>query len=203
MFILQLIFILMTNSHASPTCVPTSDGLLLNLVNPAKTSFVNPVQTHWQLDQNILRVHFEVNAPVLHKKDVYGPNDYPFQYDVVEVFIAVNDPKEHKITYYEYEITPLNQVYNLRLDVVEGKRISTDLPKIDARAKVEGPRWSATLNIPLDSIGWNGDVSFLRGNFYAIIGKKPRTYWSAFLPPQTKANFHKPEFFQSLFDCQP
>lgn len=171
----------------------------LNLVNPEKSTLEKPVSARWALYQNKLRVDFDIQSPVLYKKDVYGIGDYPYMFDVVEVFIAVNDPKENQTTYYEYEITPLSQVYNLRLDVIGGKRQATDLPKIDAFAKVEDSHWTATFNIPLDQIGWNGDLRFLRGNFFAILDNNPRTYWSSFLPQQPLANFHKPEFFKPLF----
>lgn len=185
--------------HTNPAAHPLARSTTLNLVNPQESKMGTPIQTSWKLQQNNLLVEFYVNAPVLYKKDIYQAQDFPYMYDVAEVFIAVNDPKSDQITYYEYEITPLNQVYNLRLDVLNGKRHATDLPNIDAHAKVEASRWSASFNIPLDQIGWNGDVRFLRGNFYAILGNNPRTYWSAFLPQQQIADFHKPEFFKPLF----
>jgi hypothetical protein len=114
----------------------------------------------------------------------------------------VDDPYSKTFSYYEFEVTPLGQVYDLRLDVVNGKRVGVDIEPVVTQARFSATEWSATFLIPLARIGWTGDSGKLRGNFFTIIGKSPRTYWSAFLPQQEKANFHKPEFFQPLFDCQ-
>ena len=62
--------------------------------------------------------------------------------------------------------------------------------------------WSAELKIPLKSLGWDGDPGKIRGNLYSILGPaKKRSYWSAFLPKGAKANFHQPEFFKPLLQC--
>jgi hypothetical protein len=143
-----------------------------------------------------------VNSPVLHKKEVYDSVDYPFQYDVAEVFITVDDPSAAKFSYYEFEVTPLGQIYDLRLDVTNGKRAAVDIAPVLTQARASQDEWSASFSIPLVRIGWDGDASRLRGNFFTIIGKTPRTYWSAFLPQQETPNFHKPEFFQPLFSCK-
>ncbi len=197
---LQTILIFMNFSSA--LCTPKHDALDLNLVHPASTQQSQPVQVRYAIVNNDLQVSFQVNSPVLHKKDVYDSNDYPFQYDVAEVFITVDDPSAAKFSYYEFEVTPLGQVYDLRLDVVNGKRAGVDIEPVVTSARASATEWSATFVIPMARIGWNGDVSRLRGNFFTIIGKSPRTYWSAFLPQQEKPNFHKPEFFQPLFDCK-
>lgn len=190
----------MNNSLA--LCTPKHDVVNLNLVNPASSPLSQPVQVRYELNNDLLEVSFQVNSSVLHKKDVYGPADYPFQYDVAEVFITVEDTSAARFSYFEFEVTPLGQIYDLRLDVVNGKRSGVDIEPVATQARYSDKEWSATFTIPLSRIGWNGDASKLRGNFFTIIGKTPRTYWSAFLPQQQKANFHKPEYFQPLFDCK-
>jgi hypothetical protein len=58
------------------------------------------------------------------------------------------------------------------------------------------------LKIPLKPLGWDGDPKTIRGNFYSILGPAPqRSFWSSFLPKAAKANFHQPQFFQPLLQC--
>lgn len=189
------------------TCASTFDGLkTLNLVNPKKSKLKNPVQVQWNMDEKNLIVHFDVNTPVQHEKKKFGQGDYPFNYDVVEVFVAVNDPKDKAYAYYEFEITPNKQRFDVKINVAEnGKKTSESDIDVGAEATAErtDKRWSGMFSIPLEKLGWKGDLSFVRGNFYAIIGKKPnRTYWSTFLPQQDKAQFHLPEHFKPLFECK-
>lgn len=200
--VFSIIFSLMNNSNAQTICRPTYESLSLQLVNPATSLLKNPVEVHYELVHDTLNIHFKVHSPVLHKKDVYQADDYPFEFDVAEVFITTEDTKAKKFSYYEFELTPLGQVYDLRLDVVDGKRKGVDIEPILTRARFSEKEWSASFSLPLHRIGWNGDPAKLRGNFFTIIGKSPRTYWSAFLPKQDKANFHKPEYFRPLFECK-
>ena len=192
----------MSNSTAQPNSIPIYNVITLNLVNPATSTLTEPVQVRYQLINHHLKVSFHVNSPVLHSKDIYSSQDYPFQYDVAEVFLTMDDTSAPRFSYYEFEVTPLGQVYDLRLDVVNGERTGVDIEPIETTALFSSTDWSVSFSIPLDRIGGSIDISKLRGNFYTIIGKNPRSYWSAFLPQQEKANFHKPEFFQPLFDCQ-
>ncbi len=202
-FVFQpLIILLMSFSNAKQECTPRYETVNLNLVNPTSSKLKSPVQVRYEIENDHLNVYFLVNSPVLHKKEIYGPKDYPFQFDVAEVFITADDVKAQKFSYFEFEVTPLGQVYDLRLDVVDGKRQGVDIEPVITQARYAQNEWSASFSIPLSRIGWNGDSSQLRGNFFTIIGKTPRTYWSAFLPQQPKANFHKPEFFQLLFNCK-
>ena len=157
-------------NFSSALCTPKHDVLDLNLVHPASTQQSQPVQVRYAIVNNDLQVSFQVNSPVLHKKDVYDSNDYPFQYDVAEVFITVDDPSAAKFSYYEFEVTPLGQVYDLRLNVVNGKRAGVDIEPVVTSARASATEWSATFVIPMARIGWNGDVSRLRGNFFTIIG---------------------------------
>jgi hypothetical protein len=58
------------------------------------------------------------------------------------------------------------------------------------------------IEIPLKSIGWDGDPAKIRGNLYSILGPKLKySYWSAFLPKAAKANFHQPQHFKPLLPC--
>jgi hypothetical protein len=61
--------------------------------------------------------------------------------------------------------------------------------------------WTAELKIPLKPLDWDGDAKKIRGNFYSILGRAPRSYWSSFLPKARAPNFHQPQFFQPLLQC--
>lgn len=186
-------------------CLPTHSGLLpLTLVNPLPNK-KDPVTVQWNLDEKNLLVHFDVDQPVEHQKKVFGPKDYPFQYDVVEIFFAVNDPKDKNYQYFELELTPNKQIFNVRFTVKDGKLTREEGVDLGAEttSNVTSKNWSGSFIIPLESLGWAGDASFIRANFYAITGKKPnRKFWSTFLPKTSKPDFNKPEHFKPLFECK-
>ncbi len=199
---LVLLFALFISTQVrAEECVPATADQTLSLVNPEHSSLQAPVRVLYSVDQGDLVVTFLVSAPVLHKKEVFTEKDYPFQFDVTEVFLTFDDMTQKRFSYFEYEVTPLGQTYQVRIDVVDGKRTSESLPKIATTAQTSPTSWATRLRIPLASLGTAVDLSHLKGNFYAILGKNPRTHWSTFLPPQKKPNFHKPEFFKNLFDC--
>lgn len=192
----------MTSSLQTQKYRPLFSSSTLHLVNPPQSSLKSPVTVDYRLDKTDLLVSFFVNTPVLYKKEVYTPGiDYPYEFDVVEVFLTFDDVAASCFSYFEYELTPLGQTYHLRLDVKEGTRLSEELPKIPTQASMTDRSWEAHFRIPLESFGQTMDLAKLKGNFYAILGETPRTYWSSFLPQQNKANFHKPEFFKNLFEC--
>lgn len=201
-FLSMLTFMTTTKAIGQIAPQPTYNGVsTLKLVHPEESTFKNPVTVQWNLDGKNLIVHFDVDAPVVHQKKTFGPKDYPFQFDVVEIFVAVNDPKEKDFSYFEFELTPNKQTYDVRIDFINGKKQpAVEIQKnVEVGVSVSPKNWSGSFIIPLNELGWKGNPQFLRGNFYAIIGKAPRTYWSSFLPPQQKANFHKPEHFKPLF----
>ncbi len=178
---------------------PAFTNIALQLVQPENSRFQTPVQVNYSLDKHDLLVEFQVNAPVLFKKDIYATGDFPYEFDVTEVFLTFDDVvNTSKFSYFEYEITPLGQTYHLRLDVENGQRRATELPSIEATARSTATSWATSMRIPLESFQQPVDLSRLKGNFYAILGNEPRTYWSAFLPQQDVANFHKPEYFKNL-----
>ncbi|MCC6138506.1 MAG: hypothetical protein IT287_07720 [Bdellovibrionaceae bacterium] len=206
LFLSSLLTLLAIPVNAEQVCTKHKDGISeLHLVSPATSSLKDPVTVQWDVDQKNLLVHFDVNTSVQHEKKVFGPKDYPFMFDVVEIFIAVNDPKDKNFSYYEFEVTPNKQTFDVKIDVKDGKKKFTEGINVGVEVGVDVTQktWSASLSIPLENLGWKGDLSFLRGNFYAIIGKSPkRTFWSTFLPKQTKPNFHSPEHFKPLFECK-
>lgn len=188
----------------TPECSPTFNGRLpLTLVNnlPNKK---NPVSAEWRLDGKNLLVNFNVDQPVLHQKKIFTATDYPFQYDVVEIFMAVNNPQDTNFHYYEFEVTPHNQVFNVHFELIDGKLKREEGVNLSAitTAHMTPTSWSASFSIPLEQLGWEGNPEYIRANFYAITDKRPkRKFWSTFLPKTNSPNFNKPEYFKPLFQC--
>jgi hypothetical protein len=168
----------------------------LTLVAPAKSVLKKPVQAKVSLAGDILTASFSVSAPVNAKKTL-GPKEYPYMFDVVEVFVTVS---ETGFPYYEFEVSPFNQ--NFQVKIVKGKPFQEGVELgLESSAKIVPGGWTAEMKIPLKPLGWDGDPAKIRGNLYSILERKPQSYWSAFLPKAKKAVFHQPKFFKPLLQC--
>jgi hypothetical protein len=170
----------------------------LSLVSPAASALKNPVQTKAGLTDDILKVSFSVSSPSLNAKKVLGPKQYPYQFDVVELFVTFADSG---YPYFEFEVSPYNQTFQVGIASAREHHEGVDLGLISTAEIVEGG-WNAELKIPLKPLGWDGDPLKIRGNFYSTLGQAgQRSYWSAFLPKADKPNFHQPQYFKSLLPC--
>jgi hypothetical protein len=168
----------------------------LALVAPAKSVLKKPVQARVSLAGDILTASFSVSAP-LNAKKTLGPNEHPYMFDVVEVFVTVS---ETGFPYYEFEVSPFNQ--NFQVKKAEGKPFQNDVELgLVSSAKFVPGGWTAEMKIPLKPLGWDGDPAKIRGNLFSILERKPQSYWSAFLPKAKKAIFHQPKFFKPLLQC--
>jgi hypothetical protein len=178
----------------------TSPGALaceLSLVSPVKSVLKKPVQVKAALADDILTTNFSVSAPSLNARKVLDPQKHPYDYDVVELFVTFS---ETGFPYYEFEVSPYDQTFQVTIVSRNKHQEGVDLGLVSSATLL--PRgWSAELKIPLKSLGWNGDPGTIRGNFYSILGRAPRSYWSSFLPRAKAANFHQPQFFQPLLQC--
>lgn len=177
------------------TCFAQAENLHLSY--PALQNIVSPVQVNFELQGDTLHAHFEVTASEINAKENLAPNEYPYQFDVVELFVSVEGMQSTHLPYYEFEVSPFNQ--ELQVKIIDLKKpfqngVQTGFQHSTQRTPTG---WNADLFIPLENLGWNGDASQVIGNAYAILGKSPhRMYWSRSLPVQQKPNFHQPAFFQ-------
>lgn len=80
----------------------------LSLVAPARSGLKDPVQATAVLENETLNVRFVVSAPTLNAKPALGPNEYPYQFDVVELFVSFSDSG---FPYFEFEVSPYNQTF--------------------------------------------------------------------------------------------
>lgn len=173
----------------------------LSLVAPTTSAFKTlPVQAAVSVADDTLIARFSVSAPVLNARKSLGPKQHPYMFDVVELFVTFS---ETGFPYYEFEVSPYNQTFQVRIaGRTEPFQEGVDLGLVSA-AKILPAAWSAELKIPLKPLGWDGDPKKIRGNLYSILGKSPkRSYWSSFLPKAAKPNFHQPQFFEPLLQCE-
>jgi hypothetical protein len=180
----------------------TAPGALaceLSLVTPARSVLKKPVQAKAALADDTLTVGYTVSAPSLNARKVLGPQKHPYDFDVVELFVTFS---ETGFPYYEFEVSPYNEKFQVRIvGRTQPRQEGVDLGLVSTATIL--PRGStAELKIPLKPLGWDGDPRKIRGNFYSILGRAPRSYWSSFLPKAKKPDFHQPQFFQPLLPCE-
>lgn len=172
----------------------------LSLVAPATSTLKNPVQAYASLLDDTLTVHFSISTPSLNAKKVLAAGEYPYQFDVVELFVTFSGSG---FPYFEFEVSPYNQTFQVRIVSAKEHREGVDLGLTSTAVVVAGG-WDAEFKIPLKPLGWGGDPANLRGNLYSVLGPSgQRSYWSAFLPKAAKADFHQPQYFKPLLQCRP
>jgi hypothetical protein len=191
----SLIVIVVAALLASPGALACD----LSLVAPAKSALRKPVQVHASLAGDSLIANYAVSSPALNARQVIGPGQFPYMFDVVELFVTFS---ETGFPYYEFEVSPFNQTFQVRIVARTRHQEGVDLGLVSTAAVRPGG-WSAELKIPLKPLGWDGDPGKIRVNFYSILERAPkRSFWSTFLPKAITANFHQPQFFQPLLQCE-
>jgi hypothetical protein len=181
-------------AHGQVVCEATEQAL--TLAYPKISSLKKPVNVHLKIENGFLVANFKVKTPTRYTKDPMGPNEFPYNFDVVGLFVTAS---ETNYPYYEFEVTPLGQTYQVEIQA-PGKFIGGVDLGLQSRAKITGTEWAAEMKIPLEKIRGLGDPSKLKGNAFGVFGKKlERTYWSLNLPPQKKPQFHLPQFFLTFF----
>ena len=170
----------------------------LRLVFPAHGKEGEAVQVRYTLTDKTLVVNFEVSTRDTDPGKVGDAGIY--NGNVVEIFVCTTaKPAQLPRPYYEFEVSPYNQELQVLIDK-DGKfheQWKTAGFKHSVTLQKSRPGWDATMEIPLQDLGWNGDPATLVGNAFAIIGAKGvRRFYSAYLPPQQKPSFHLPVFFK-------
>lgn len=202
LFFSQIIFILAVSSFSSAqNCSSGGDQKVLHLSYPDLAGLESPVSVQIHLEGRLLIADFDVRSETINASPVLGPNEYPYQQDVVELFLSVAG-NQNSLPYYEFELSPYDNTFTVRVDDLKKPFAENlDLGLQHSVVRTESG-WTAHMAIPLDQLGWDGDANKLVGNAYSILGVKGgRKFWSLFLPVQKKPNFHKPEFFKSLLSC--
>jgi hypothetical protein len=166
---------------------------------PQDPSTAVPVTVVFAIEGDSLLAHFEVTADDIFAKPQLARDEYPYDFDVVELF--VRNAKSGDATYYEFEVSPYNQ--SLQVNVVEPRQQYQFGVKngFTHQAAIVAGGWQAEMKIPLASLGWDGKQPLqLTGNAYAALGAGDRrVYWSLFELPPGKPDFHVPSAFRPLF----
>ncbi len=187
--------------QAAP-CVLPQQKQVLQLSYPAQSPLRQPVDVQFELNGDVLSIFFEVRSSAINAKPTLGPGEYPFQHDVVELFISAGG-RGSPMPYYEIELSPYDQIFEVRIDDLKKPFINNIDMGIEHEVKRTPTGWTAQMSIPLEGLNWNGDPASIIGNAYAIQGRAPsRSYWSLSLPHQLKPNFHQPQFFKPLLSCE-
>jgi hypothetical protein len=176
---------------------PAESACDLSLMMPRRSVLEKPVQVKASLAGDTLTASYSVTAP-LNAAKVLGPKQYPYMFDVVELFVTFS---ETGFPYYEFEVSPFNQAFQVRIVSHALHQEGVDLGLVSSVA-IAPHGWTAELKIPLKALGWDGTPKKIRGNFYSTLEHDPRSYWSSFLPKAKTANFHQPQFFQPLLQCE-
>jgi hypothetical protein len=165
---------------------------------PQNPSAAVPVTVAFAIEGDSLLAHFKVTAADIFAKPQLARDEYPYEFDVVELF--VRNAKSGDPTYYEFEVSPYNQ--SLQVNVVEPRQQYQFGVKngFTHRAAIVAGGWEAEMEIPLASLGWDGKQPLqLIGNAYAALGAGDRrVYWSLFELPHGKPDFHVPSAFRPL-----
>lgn len=191
-------------SGCSALANPTRDAISIEAVplqysNPRQIQATPaPVTVTFARAGDSLIVHFRVTAATIAAKPHLARNQYPYEYDVVELF--VRNASSGTPGYYEFEVSPYNQ--SLQVNVVEPRQEYYFGVRngFTHTATIAPGGWEAEMKIPLASIGWDGGEPVqLVGNAYAALGvDEQRVYWSLFELPPGKPDFHVPSAFRPL-----
>lgn len=158
-----------------------------------------PVTVTFARDGDSLIAHFRVSTATIVAKPQLARNQYPYEYDVVELFVS--NAKSGTPAYYEFEVSPYNQ--SLQVNVVEPRQEYYFGVRngFTHTATIAPGGWEADMKIPLAAISWDGSGPVqLIGNAYAALGDNgQRIYWSLFELPVGKPEFHVPSAFRPLF----
>lgn len=170
----------------------------LHLVFPAHGVKGEATQVRYTLTNNTLIVNYvvttrNVNPGKIGDTEIYNGN-------VVELFICTTArPGQTPRPYYEFNVSPYDQELQVLIDK-NGKfneKWKTAKFQHSVTVHTDRPGWDAAMEIPLNDLGWNGDPASVAGNAFSILGAKGvRRFYSAYLPPQQKPNFHQPSFFK-------
>lgn len=160
------------------------------------SSTQKPPRVELTLEGDIIRAQFfiDTTGTKMNAKKL-SPGEYPYQFDVVEIFVGV---RGSSYPYYEFELSPYNESFQVFIDWKNGKKVMTNFVDmgIETSAVIGNKSWTAEIKIPLKNLGWDGRPENIIGNAFAVLGKSgTRSYWSLNLPEQAKPNFHKPEHF--------
>ena len=116
----------------------------LSLIAPAKSALKNPVQVRASLAGDTLIASYAVSTPKLNARKVLGPRQYPYMFDVVELFVAFS---ETEFPYYEFEVSPFNQTFQVRIVSHAQHQEGVDLGLVSSAA-IAPHGWTLCAGLP-------------------------------------------------------
>src|SRR3984885_15300707 len=122
---------------------PSTLACDLSLVAPAKSALKNPVRVRASLADDTLIATYSVSTPTLNARKVLGPKQYPYMFDVVEL---VSARSKTGFPYYEFEVSPFNQTFQVRIVSHARHQEGVDLGLVSS-AVIPPHGWTAALKI--------------------------------------------------------
>src|SRR3954464_12480446 len=123
---------------------PAALACELSLVSPGKSVLKKPVQAKVSLAGDMLVASFAVTTPSLNARKTLGARQYPYMFDVVELFVTFS---ETGFPYYEFEVSPYNQTFQVNI-VSRARRLEGVDLGLSSSARILGCAWSAPFKIP-------------------------------------------------------
>lgn len=155
---------------------------------------------NYQLSAQEIKISFDIHKDKLATHTDFTPEHWDnwglWEYDVVEVFITKDKNPNH---YLELQVSPLNQ--KLALEIFEPRKVfeKTNPHGVEVQAEATQVGFKANFTIPLNIIP--GEEKIVKANFHACLHNKEQNktyYFSMQANPETKADFHRPEYFVTL-----
>src|ERR1700722_17374992 len=111
---------------------------------PRRSVLEKPVQVKASLAGDTLTASYSVTAP-LNAAKVLGPKQYPYMFDVVELFVTFS---ETGFPYFEFEVSPFNQTLQVRIVSHARRQEGVDLG-LASSVTMAPQGWTAQMQVPL------------------------------------------------------
>lgn len=178
----------------------------LNCIHPNNQIYNTSIEVIYKMNSDSIDIEFIINPYNLNISNINRSFQLDnssiglWDYDVVEVFIANSDESNHNLNhYFEFNVSPLNQYFELEIFKPREKTNSHFKSNFIHKTALFENTWNTKINIPLNIFGKSNNLFNLYGNFCACLGSaENRTYWSSYLPVQSKPDFHLPQYFRKL-----
>src|SRR3984957_17608453 len=117
----------------------------VSVVSPANSAPNNPVKVRVSLADDTLIASYSVATPPLNAAKVLGPKQYPYMFDVVELFVTFS---ETGFPYFEFEVSPFNQTLQVRIVSHARRQEGVDLG-LASSVTMAPQGWTAQMQVPL------------------------------------------------------
>jgi hypothetical protein len=127
-FIFLCFLIFNSNARAESPITTVETGAEPLHVVYSKPKVPVKISVQFKVEGKVLSAHFEILNPHVNAKRYLKRDEYPYQFDVVELFVSTNGKPEN-LPYYEFEVSPYNQTFIVK--VIDPKTTFVDHFKVN------------------------------------------------------------------------